>query len=203
MHCLAIGCLSQMTKWNEAKLPSREAVRTVVVLVDGDEERREQKVKVVRGVEIQAPSISRPVFSPITLPPPEVQQSESAPSTIDWRAEGRRAVRGVLREGRESSRSRAVEPDEGAAESKVFGSQSANRRAGKVETFDDGERHWISDNCYFDFDRRPVDSTLASDLRVQTVRCKGQPTGGGASMFKDLVPKYLEAGKQDDVTDPK
>jgi hypothetical protein len=180
---------------SHAKLP--EIAGTVFVLIDSVKESHVQNAEIATRFEVPEPRILVPPSLIITLPPVQLHQAEPASPWIDWRAEGEKVTRDILRKELKSSLSRASpEPDEDAAEPGVFGSQSANGRAGKVETFDDGERHWISDNCYFDFDRRPSEPTQASDLRVQAVRCKPPPTGGGANMFKDLYPKVLRDEKQ-------
>jgi hypothetical protein len=75
----------------------------------------------------------------------------------------------------------------------IFGSEAANRRAGTVEQFDDGaERYWVSDNCYFDADRRPPPIAFAGQVRLMTRSCKPPPTGGGDRMFEQLTPDYLK-----------
>jgi hypothetical protein len=71
----------------------------------------------------------------------------------------------------------------------VFGPKNEHP-AGTVEQFDEIERHWVTDNCFYDFDRHPDPSLIPGPRVKQILRCKPPPSGG-TDMFKKMRPGYL------------
>ena len=63
------------------------------------------------------------------------------------------------------------------------------RRAG---TWDGPNRFYITDNCYYEWDKAPRPPPTLLDNRLMTPVCKRPPKGGGDAMFKDLTPDYLK-----------
>jgi hypothetical protein len=58
-----------------------------------------------------------------------------------------------------------------------------------VEDLGGVERHWVTDNCYFDFPRHE-EPQLIPGPRVRPMFCK-PPPGAGTDAFKTLRPGYL------------
>jgi hypothetical protein len=54
------------------------------------------------------------------------------------------------------------------------------------------DRFYVTDNCYYEYDRAPRPPPTALDNRLKTPACKPPPKGGGDAMFKDLTPDYLK-----------
>jgi hypothetical protein len=144
-----------------------------------------------------APERTRRTFE--TVPPKAVQPETARPiepesnAITDWYGEAEAAV-GAVQErekARAALRSFKHEFAEPPPPTKpgVFGSEARNKRAGTVEN--GGTRFWVTDNCYFDFDRSPPPAHLAADVRMKTRTCKPPPTGGGSHMFDELAPSYL------------
>ena len=139
------------------------------------------------------PARSLPAQSEKTAPP----NAPNSTAITDWYGEAETSAENALaREQAEASHRSFIHefaPPEKTAAPGIFGSEAANHRSGTVERFDDGaERYWVSDNCYFDIDRRPAPLNLAEQVRPMTTSCKPPPTGGGDKMFEQLTPSYLK-----------
>jgi hypothetical protein len=126
-------------------------------------------------------------------PIPQTVDAHIDAAIIDWESEARAVADDALERERQRSAKRSFahtsldpKPTESPG---VFGSEQENHRAGLVE---DGERFWVTDNCYFDIPRRPPPPRLAGEFHLLTRTCKPDPTGGGTSMFDDMKPDYLK-----------
>src|SRR6185312_3755911 len=71
----------------------------------------------------------------------------------------------------------------------VFGSAQDNHRAGQVE---DGQRFWVTDDCYFEIPRGAPPPRMAGEFHLLTRTCKPPQTGGGDRMFEALKPDSLK-----------
>lgn len=133
--------------------------------------------------------------APIEVAPPEPEVSEEPTNAItDWNAAAHDAAEGLLRREREKAAQHpfdhvfpAPAPPQAPG---MFGSLRENHRAGRVE---DGQRYWVSDNCYFDAPRGPPPPPLVGEVQPPPVpHCKPPPTGGGERMFDEFKPGYLQ-----------
>jgi len=60
-----------------------------------------------------------------------------------------------------------------------------------TEHFDDGDRYYVSGNCFYDFDRAPTPALdLMAGPRLKVPTCK--PPSGNDEMFKNLTPEALK-----------
>jgi hypothetical protein len=123
---------------------------------------------------------------------PQQPAALPTPSTAitDWREQAEAAARDIAAgagrpRGKFGHEFRAApgRPDPG-----VFGPRNEHP-AGTVEQLDEVERHWVTDNCYFDFERHPEHPLIAGP-QVMTRTCK-PPVTGGTDMFRKLAPGYL------------
>jgi len=128
--------------------------------------------------------------------PPEGAPSPTEPPVneiTDWGAAAQDAAEDVLKRERVEGGRRAfghVFPAPAVpVKPGVFGSDSENHRAGRVD--DDGQVFWISDNCYYEFPRGGPPFPLEF-RRPRLPACKPPPTGGGSNLFEDLTPPYLK-----------
>lgn len=135
---------------------------------------------------------------PVSRVPPEAESprtsDERANAITDWDAAARGAAADVLGRERRKLRERPFEhafPEHPPPEEPgVFGSYKENHRAGRI---DDGQRFWVSDNCYFDAPRGPPPPPMVGEVQKPPVpTCKPPPTGGGGRMFDALTPDYLK-----------
>ena len=75
-------------------------------------------------------------------------------------------------------------------ERSVFG--LPEHAATATEHFDDGERYYVSGNCFYDFARAPPPALdLMAGPRLKVPTCKPPPSGND-EMFKDLTPEALK-----------
>jgi hypothetical protein len=130
--------------------------------------------------------------SPSDLSKPNVSDPTSSNAIIDWYSEAHTAAEDALEKERNKSPQRAFEHKmPSAAESGKAGifDPPPVPRAG---TWEGPDRFYVTDNCYYDYDRAPRPPPTALDHRLQTPVCKPPPKGGGDAMFKDLTPDYLK-----------
>jgi hypothetical protein len=123
--------------------------------------------------------------------PPNSSIQEPLGEAPDWYEEAEAAAGATVERERERAALRSFQhrfsPPPPPEKPGIFGSHR-NRRAGMVEG---GDRFWVTDNCYFEYDRKPRDVPQAGDIRLKTATCKPPPTGGGSRMFDHLKPGHL------------
>jgi hypothetical protein len=138
------------------------------------------------------------VARPNTLPPTnplEPNNPDLAPSSAitDWYAEAHSVAEEELEKERNSRTKRAFEHKMPSAQehgpTSIFDPLPV-RRAG---TWDGPDRFYVTDNCYYEWDRAPRPPPTLLDNRLKTPVCKSPPKGGGDAMFKDLTPDYLKS----------
>ncbi len=142
-----------------------------------------------RSGEARAP----PSRAPLQVAPPSTS-NEPTNAITDWHAAAQGAAAGLLEREREKAAQHPFEhvfPAPAPAQLPgMFGSQQENHRAGRVE---DGQRYWVSDNCYYEAARGPPPPPLVGEVQPPTLpTCKPPPTGGGERMFDRLTPDYLK-----------
>lgn len=134
-----------------------------------------------------------PVAVSPTQPVPPVGPSRSSAIT-DWYAEAQSAAHDVLERQRQAAERHSFAHDSAAPGKPeppgMFGSR-ANHRAGVVEGT--GERVWVTDHCYFDFDRSLPQRRLAGEFHLKIAACKPPPTGGGSHLFDQFAPDAAKA----------
>jgi hypothetical protein len=132
-------------------------------------------------------SLPHPQLVPAAKPSAEVPSG----AITDWGAEAAAAARDIA-----SGAGRPGHPfthefsqAHSSSSSGVFGPKNEHP-AGSVERFEEGERYWVTDNCYFEkIDRRAPVPEIAGP-HVMTPTCKPAATGG-TDMFRQQAPGYL------------
>jgi hypothetical protein len=137
--------------------------------------------------------LKRPSTAPlINLPQQSDSDVSSSNAITDWYAEADRVAEAIVEKERSKGARRAFEHKMPSAEERekpsIFDPEPV-RRAG---TWDGPSRFYVTDNCYYEYDRAPRPPPTALDTRLKTPVCKPPPKGGGDAMFKDLMPDYLK-----------
>lgn len=139
------------------------------------------------------PSPRRP-REPIPVPPPEPPVSAPAPDSstaiTDFRAQAADAARDVASGARPKAFGHEFAPAAERPEVGVFGPKN-DHPAGTVEQLPGVERHWVTDQCYFDIERLPVPKEMPGP-KTMTRFCV-RPGTAGADMFKGQRPAYMTA----------
>jgi hypothetical protein len=130
---------------------------------------------------------------PANLSKPIDPDVMSSNAITDWYAQAHSVAEDVLEKDRNKGAKRAFEHKMPSAQEReptsIFDPLPV-RRAG---TWDGPNRFYITDNCYYEWDRAPRPPPTLLDNRLKTPVCKPPPKGGGDAMFKDLIPDYLKA----------
>jgi hypothetical protein len=139
------------------------------------------------------PELKRPSAVPQANVPEETAPDVTSSNAItDWYAQARSVAEDALEKERNKSPKRAFEHKMPSAQEREKASifdPAPVRRAG---TWDGPDRFYVTDNCYYEYDRAPRPPPTALDNRLKTPVCKPPPKGGGDAMFKDLMPDYLK-----------
>lgn len=117
----------------------------------------------------------------------------SSNAITDWYAQAHIVAADVLEKDLHKGAKRAFEhkmPSAPEHEKAPIFDPVPVRRAG---TWDGPDHFYVTDNCYYEFDRLPRPPPTLLDNRLKTPSCKAPPKGGGDAMFKDLTPEYLKA----------
>jgi hypothetical protein len=126
------------------------------------------------------------------IPEPIDPDAASSNAITDWYGQAHIVAEDALEKARNKGTTRAFEhkmplPEE-REKASIFDPPPV-RRAG---TWDGPDRFYVTDNCYYEFDRAPPPPPTLLDNRLKTPVCKPPPKGGGDAMFKDLTPDYLK-----------
>lgn len=132
------------------------------------------------------PRIATPVPREPDVPKPE----ESSTAITDWRAQGAEAARALSNRPPAAPRiGHEFAPPPPPPEPSLYGPRNEHP-AGTVEQVNGAERHWVTDQCYFDSQRHPEPVPIAGP-KLSSLFCKPDP-GGGSDVFKHLRPDYLK-----------
>lgn len=137
--------------------------------------------------------LGHPSMVPLTNPPPPTDPDATSSNAItDWYAQAHSVAEDALENARKKGAKRAFEHKMPSAQEReptsIFDPLPV-RRAG---TWDGPNRFYVTDNCYYEWDRAPRPPPTLLDNRLKTPVCKPPPKGGGDAMFKDLTPDYLK-----------
>ena len=126
---------------------------------------------------------------------PRPTESDATPSNAitDWYGEAHSVAEAALEKDRINQARRAFEhkmPPAQAPETPSIFDPLPVPRAG---TWDGPDRYYVTDNCYYEWDRAPRPPPTLLDNRLKTPVCKPPPKGGGDAMFKALTPDYLKS----------
>jgi len=198
-HLFAIVWIDQITRTRKSAA-REEPPPLVVFFLNARREDKQTDPLASTPAESPSPAISMEPRQRQEAKPPEPSPPTAQPSTAitDWAEQARAAAEDHLKRERAKSQLRAFSHDfaqpEEPEKSGVFGLQKRNRHAGMIEPGWGGtERHWVTDNCYFEFPRgAPPPPPMAGDIKMNGLRCKPDPTGGGEHMFDHLKPEYLK-----------
>lgn len=129
---------------------------------------------------------------PTNLSKPTDPDVTSFNTITDWDAQAHNVAEDVLEKDRNKGAKHAFEhkmPSAQAREPTSIFEPLPVRRAG---TWDGPNRFYVTDNCYYEWDRAPRPPPTLLDNRLRTPVCKPPPKAGGDAMFKDLTPDYLK-----------
>jgi hypothetical protein len=130
--------------------------------------------------------------APSNLSKPTDPDVMSSNAITDWYAQAHSVAEDALEKDRNKGAKRAFEhkiPSAQEREKTSIFDPAPARRAG---TWDGPDRFYVTDNCYYEYDRLPRPPPTLLDNRLKTPVCKRPPKGGGDAMFKDLTPAYLK-----------
>lgn len=133
--------------------------------------------------------LNTPKAIPPDVPTPSLDENSITPSLTDWSTEAHLAASDTLERERQKvakhSFAHPTTAPDTPHQAGAFGSSQENHRAGQVE---EGQRFWVTDNCYFDIPRGTPPPRMAGEFHLLTRTCKPPPTGGGDRMFEHLKP---------------
>lgn len=144
------------------------------------------------------PSPARRRPEPPALTPPEPPDAapppESSTAITDFRAQGADAATNVAAgAGRPQPFGHEFAPAPKRPETGIYGPKNEHP-AGTVEEVEGAERHWVTDDCYYDFERLPAPKEMPGP-KTMSLHCKA-PATGGTDMFRQQRPGYLTAPPQ-------
>jgi hypothetical protein len=121
-------------------------------------------------------------------------EPDAAPSNAitDWYGEAHSVAEGLLERDRAKTARRAFEHKMPAAQEGEKDSIFDPLPVPRAGSWDGPDRFYVTDNCYYEYDRAPRPPPTLLDNRLKTPVCKSPPRGGGDAMFKDLTPDYLK-----------
>jgi hypothetical protein len=191
-HCILIFVI---TRWNISQKSATQSYREPLFVfflspnkprleTDGPIEPSPAKARTVLKPRNSAPRASFPSAAD--------PNATSSNAITDWYAEAHSVAEDALERDRNKGAKRAFDHKIPSAEehepSSIFDPLSV-RRAG---TWDGPDRFYVTDNCYYEWDRAARPPPTLLDNRLKTPICKAPPKGGGNEMFKDLTPDYLK-----------
>jgi hypothetical protein len=138
-------------------------------------------------------ALKRRNAQPPSIPPgPAAADATPSNAITDWYGEVHSIAQDMLEKDQVNNARRGFEhkmPTAQTRESPTIFDPFPVPRAG---TWDGPDRYYVTDNCYYDYDRAPRPPPTLLDNRLKTPVCKAPPRGGGDAMFKDLTPDYLK-----------
>jgi len=190
-HCALIFVISRS---NITQISTTDSLHEsmVVYFLDGIKIKTEVDA-IKEPATAKAPNRWRnPSAVPLTNTPIQTAPDATSSNAItDWYAQAHRVAEDSLENDASKGAKRAFEhkmPSTQERETNSMFDPPPVRRAG---TWDGPNRFYITDNCYYEWDRAtPAPPTLL-DNRLKTPFCKRPPKGGGDAMFEDLTPDYL------------
>jgi hypothetical protein len=192
-HCILIFVISHS---NTAQKSATQILHEPLVVYFLDSIKAKTEADAIKE-PAPAKTLSRPRHPstvPLTnLPPPPDPDTTSSNAITDWYAQAHSVAEDATENDRKKGAKRAFEhkmpSSQGREPTSIFDPLPV-RRAG---TWDGPNRFYITDNCYYEWDRAPRPPPTLLDNRLKTPVCKPPPKGGGDAMFKDLTPDYLKA----------
>jgi hypothetical protein len=191
-HCLLIFVISRPNTRQRSATPSPSEPLLVFILESIKPRTNDTPLKQPNPAKAQAEP-RRPSAAPLAhLPEPNEPDAASSNAITDWYGQAHIVAEDALEKARNKSTTRAFEhkmplPEE-REKASIFDPLPV-RRAG---TWDGPDRFYVTDNCFYEFDRAPPPPPTLLDNRLKTPVCKPPPKGGGDAMFKDLTPDYLK-----------
>jgi hypothetical protein len=191
-HCVLIFVMSRSNTTQKSVTPTLHEPLFIYFL---------DSIKVKPAADaIKEPAPAKPrtqLRRPSTVPPtnspkPTDADATSSNAITDWYAQAHSVAEDALDNDRNKGAKRAFAHKMPSAQEReptsIFDPLPV-RRAG---TWDGPNRFYITDNCYYEYDRAPRPPPTLLDNRLMTPVCKRPAKGGGDTMFKDLTPDYLK-----------
>jgi hypothetical protein len=188
-HCILIFVISRQNTRQRSATPAPREPLLVFILETIKARTSDTPLKEPTPAKARA-ELKRPSAAP----PPEPADPGAASSNAitDWYAQAHSVAEDAVEKARNKGKTRAFEHKMPSAEehekASIFDPLPV-RRAG---TWDGPDRFYVTDTCYYEFDRAPPPPPTLLDNRLKTPVCKPPPKGGGDAMFKDLTPDYLK-----------
>jgi len=190
-HCaLILVIVRSNTAKNSAGQNRQEP--SIVYYLDGIKARTEPDAIKEPAPEKSRSRLRHPRTAPLaSSPTPSDPDATSSNAITDWYAQAHSVAEDALEDDRNKGEKRAFEhkmPSTQERDPASIWDPPPVRRAGK---WDGPNRFYITDNCYYEWDRAPRPPPTLLDNRLITPVCKPPPKGGGNAMFEDLTPDYL------------
>jgi hypothetical protein len=191
-HCILIFVIGRPNAPRQSASPTPHEPLIVFLLESIKARTNDTTLKEPTPAKARA-ELRRPSAAPLAhIPEPIDPDAASSNAITDWYGQAHIVAEDALEKARNKGTTRAFEhkmplPEE-REKASIFDPPPV-RRAG---TWDGPDRFYVTDNCYYEFDRAPPPPPTLLDNRLKTPVCKPPPKGGGDAMFKDLTPDYLK-----------
>jgi hypothetical protein len=190
-HCSLIYVIERSVRIHRSATPiPHEAL--VVFFINSEKEKQDSRtVADPTSEKTRAATKHLSSVPPATLPQDISTDATSSNAITDWNSTAQSVAEDTVERERDQASKRAFEhkfPSTQAEKPSIFDPLPV-RRAG---TWDGPDRFYVTDNCYYEYDRAPRPPPTALDNQLKTPTCKPPPKGGGDEMFKDLTPDYLK-----------
>jgi hypothetical protein len=133
---------------------------------------------------------------PNDLPNPTEPDVSSSNAITDWYGQTHSVAEDAIEKDSNKNAKRGFEHKIPAAHERERASIFDPIPVPRAGTWDGPDRFYVTDNCYYEYDRAPRPPPTALDNRLKTPVCKRPPKGGGDAMFKDLTPDYLKTSPE-------
>jgi hypothetical protein len=138
-------------------------------------------------------ALKRQNAEPLNTPSGPMEPDAAASNAItDWYGEAHSVAEDMLEKDRAKSAHRAFQHKMPAAQEREKNGIFDPLPVPRAGSWDGPDRFYVTDNCYYEYDRAPRLPPTLLDNRLKTPVCKPPPRGGGDAMFKDLTPDYLK-----------
>jgi hypothetical protein len=189
-HCALIYVVERLVRTHRSATHS--SYETLLVFFINKKEEEKYSSSVAGPDSAKARVAKKHVISvPPTAPRQINPDAASSNAITDWYSMAQSVAKDAVERERDQAAKRAFEhkiPPAEREKASIF-DPAPVRRAG---TWDGPNRFYVTDNCFYEYDRAPRPPPTALDNRLKTPTCKRPPKGGGDAMFKDLTPDYLK-----------
>jgi hypothetical protein len=189
-HCALIYVVERSVRTHRSA--AKSPYETLLVFFINKKEEKDSSSVADPGSAKARVSNRQALSVPPSNPPQQISPDVASSNAItDWYSMAQSVAKDTVERERDQAAKRAFEhkiPPTEREKASIF-DPAPVRRAG---TWDGPNRFYVTDNCFYEYDRAPPPPPTALDNRLKTPTCKRPPKGGGDAMFKDLTPDYLK-----------